>query len=85
MLPQLANLPVIAHWAGLRPGSPQGIPTIGQAMAFEDLYINCGHFRNGLLLAPAAARLLADIMTACSPSIDPSPYALPQAHLAVTS
>lgn len=45
LLPQLADTPVIKHWSGLRPGSPDNIPTIGRHPAFENLYLNTGHFR----------------------------------------
>jgi glycine oxidase len=38
------------------------------------VYINAGHFRNGLVLAPASARLLVDIILGRKPDIDPSPY-----------
>jgi glycine oxidase len=60
MLPALADADIVAHWAGLRPGSPEGIPWIGPWPGLDGLFINAGHYRNGLVLAPAAARLLAD-------------------------
>lgn len=62
LLPSLADAPVIAHWAGLRPGSPEGIPWIGPWPGVEGLFLNAGHYRNGLVLAPAAARMLADLL-----------------------
>ncbi len=75
MLPALAELPVKQHWAGLRPGAPQGIPRIGALPQWSNLHINAGHFRNGLVLAPASARLLADSLLGRVPLIDPAPYA----------
>jgi glycine oxidase len=39
------------------------------------LWLNCGHFRNGLVLAPASCRLLADLMLGREPIVDPRPYA----------
>ena len=75
LLPELANAPVVGHWAGLRPGSPDGIPYIGELHSHPGLWLNCGHFRNGLVLAPASCRLLADLMLGREPSIDPIPYA----------
>ncbi len=75
MLPALAELPVKQHWAGLRPGAPQGIPCIGSLPQWHNLHINAGHFRNGLVLAPASARLLADSLLGRVPVIDPAPYA----------
>ncbi|XID76014.1 glycine oxidase ThiO [Alkanindiges sp. WGS2144] len=58
LLPGLQDMPMIHAWAGLRPGVPQGVPYIGQAPQFYNLWLNSGHFRNGLVMAPAAARLL---------------------------
>ncbi|NKQ10118.1 glycine oxidase ThiO [Pseudomonas sp. SST3] len=75
LLPALADAEVIKHWAGLRPASPEGIPYIGPVPGHDGLWLNCGHFRNGLVLAPASCQLLADLMTGNAPCIDPEPYA----------
>jgi len=75
LLPALADAEVVGHWAGLRPGSPEGIPFIGRMPGHEGLWLNCGHFRNGLVLAPASCQLLADLMAGREPIIDPTPYA----------
>lgn len=75
LLPALADAEVVKHWAGLRPGSPEGIPYIGPVPGFEGLWLNCGHFRNGLVLAPASCQLFADLMLGREPIIDPAPYA----------
>lgn len=74
LLPELAKYPVRQQWAGLRPGAPQGIPYIGRVGAWGNLYVNAGHFRNGLVLAPASAKLLADLLLRRRPDIDPQPY-----------
>ncbi len=75
LLPGLADATVVKHWAGLRPASPEGIPYIGPVPGHEGLWLNCGHFRNGLVLAPASCQLLTDLMLDRSPCIDPEPYA----------
>ncbi|HHO70529.1 MAG TPA: FAD-dependent oxidoreductase, partial [Halothiobacillus sp.] len=62
------------HWAGLRPGSDDGIPTIGEHPDIQGLYINAGHFRNGLVMGPASAELLANLMTGETTIVDPAPY-----------
>ena len=80
LIPALADAQVMGHWAGLRPGSPDGIPFIGPVTDCPGLWLNCGHFRNGLVLAPASCQLLTDLLTGASPIIDPAPYA-PQARL----
>lgn len=74
LLPALAGSPVVGHWAGLRPGSSHGIPFIGEVPAFPGLWLNCGHYRNGLVLAPASCQLLADLMLGREPIVDPVPY-----------
>jgi len=80
LLPALRDAEVVGHWAGLRPGSPEGIPFIGELASHPGLWLNCGHFRNGLVLAPASCQLLADLMLGREPIIDPAPYA-PAARL----
>ncbi len=50
----------VRHWAGLRPGSPDNIPTIGRHPHLANLYANCGHFRYGVTMSPASAELLLD-------------------------
>ncbi|RAU44902.1 MULTISPECIES: glycine oxidase ThiO [unclassified Pseudomonas] len=80
LIPALADAEVVAHWAGLRPGSPEGIPYIGPVPGHDGLWLNCGHFRNGLVLAPASCQLLTDLLVGDSPIIDPAPYA-PQGRL----
>jgi glycine oxidase len=75
LLPALANAEVVGHWAGLRPSSPEGIPFIGPVPGHEGLWLNCGHYRNGLVLAPASCQLLADLMLGREPIVDPVPYA----------
>lgn len=75
LLPDLADAEVVKHWAGLRPASPEGIPYIGPVPGYDGLWLNCGHFRNGLVLAPASCQLLADLMLDRAPCIDSKPYA----------
>ena len=74
IMPALKDYPVEFHWAGLRPGSPEGIPYIGPVPEYDGLYLNTGHFRNGLVLAPASTRLFADIMLDRKPVLDPKSY-----------
>lgn len=74
MLPGLAQREVVGHWAGLRPGSPDGIPFIGEVPELPGLWLNCGHYRNGLVLAPASCELLKNLMLGETPIVDPAPY-----------
>jgi glycine oxidase len=72
--PVLADYPVIRQWAGLRPGSPEGIPFIGEHSETRGLYLNTGHFRNGVVMAPASAQLLADCLLKRDSFTDPASY-----------
>lgn len=72
--PALARFPVEAHWAGLRPSSPAGVPYVGGHPQIEGLFVNAGHFRNGIVLGPASARLVADLALGRPPIVDPAPY-----------
>jgi glycine oxidase len=76
MFPLLKRTPIENHWAGLRPGSPSGIPYIGAYPKIQGLYINAGHFRNGLVTGPASARLVTDLLLGRTPILDPAPYTL---------
>ena len=55
LYPALANIEPDAHWAGLRPSSPQSIPYICRVEPFNNLSLNAGHYRNGIVTAPASA------------------------------
>jgi glycine oxidase len=76
LLPVLATASLERQWAGLRPGCGEGIPYIGAHPQIRGLYVNAGHFRNGIVMAPASAELLAELLTGRKPHIDPQPYAL---------
>ncbi len=75
-VPELGRFPVVRQWAGLRPGSPEGIPYIGPHPEIEGLYLSAGHFRNGVAMGPASARLLGDLVLGRAPIVDPAPYRL---------
>jgi len=72
--PSLAGARVTHRWAGLRPGSVDELPVLGEHPGIDGLWVNTGGFRNGLAMAPATADLLAGLMTGCSTSLDPAPY-----------
>ncbi|MBT8145449.1 MAG: FAD-dependent oxidoreductase, partial [Gammaproteobacteria bacterium] len=74
LLPLLKGAVPVTQWAGLRPAAPDGVPFIGKLPGYENFYVNAGQFRNGLVLAPASARLLADILLQRQPIVDPTPY-----------
>lgn len=63
LYPGLAAWPLTEIWWGFRPGTPDEGPLLG-AGPWENLTLATGHYRNGVLLAPVTARLLADWLTA---------------------
>lgn len=74
MVPELQHFPIVKHWAGLRPSSPQGIPYIGAMPELENLWANFGHFRNGLCMGSGSARLLRQLMLGQETIVDPQAY-----------
>lgn len=76
LFPTLKECLLLAHWAGLRPGTEYGVPYIGNHPEIENLSINAGHFRNGLTMAPASAQLMADLILKRPPVVNPQPYKL---------
>jgi len=74
LLPALASIQPVQHWAGLRPGSPDNIPVIDRHPDFDNAFVNTGHYRYGVTLAPASAELLVDVMEGNTPVLDPAPY-----------
>ena len=74
ILPQLHNMPIKNHWSGLRPASPKNIPTIGRHPDLTNLYINSGHFRYGVTMAPASAEIMTNDMIGITQPFDITPY-----------
>ena len=62
ILPALKGVPIHQHWSGLRPGAPENLPTIARHPTIQNLYLNTGHFRYGVTMAPASAKILADLL-----------------------
>jgi len=74
LFPELASSQIMHHWAGLRPGTAEGVPYIGKLPEYDNIYVNAGHFRNGLVLAPASVRLMSAILCREALPVDPEPY-----------
>jgi glycine oxidase len=74
LLPWLKDTPIVGHWAGLRPGSTDNIPIIGRHPQIENLFINSGHYRYGVTLAPISAQLMADEILGRPSDFDMQPY-----------
>lgn len=81
-VPELASACITESWAGLRPGSPDDLPLIGPTEQ-RNVFLASGLFRNGILLAPLTARIVADLVTGQPPEIAISAFA--PARFAATS
>lgn len=73
ILPDSRRLPLVRSWAGLRPATPDRLPYLGRA-PLEGLFVATGHFRNGILLAPVTAELVADLIQGRTPQIPLEPF-----------
>jgi glycine oxidase len=62
LVPALAAAAREKTWAGLRPGSPDGLPFLGPAPAIENLFVAAGHFRAGIQLSPGTGLLLKEML-----------------------
>lgn len=75
LVPALADAPVLATWAGLRPGSPDDKPYIGPIPGIDGLYAATGHFRAGLTLSPVTAEAVVALLAGRVYDIDLSAFA----------
>jgi glycine oxidase len=74
ILTSLKHAAVRKHWSGLRPGTPDNLPTISRHPTIENLYLNTGHFRYGLTMAPASAQLIAALILGEKTQVNAAPY-----------
>jgi len=73
LVPALAQARMLEAWAGLRPGSPDNLPILGTT-PIPGYFAATGHFRDGILLAPVTAGLMAQIVTGGQSEYDLSPF-----------
>ena len=73
LVPKLADAKFLDAWAGLRPGTPDNLPILG-ATATSGYYVATGHFRDGILLAPVTAQVMAQMITGGKPEHDLSAF-----------
>ncbi len=62
LVPQARSAAFLSARAGLRPGTPDAIPVIGRSSRIPSVTYATGHFRNGVLLSPLTAQLVADLI-----------------------
>lgn len=73
VLPELAELELVDATAGLRPGSPDNGPLIGEWQ--DGVLVATGHYRNGILLAPVTAEAVAALLAGETPHDVALPFA----------
>ncbi len=80
LIPALADLAIERQWAGLRPGTENGIPYICPAEEVRGLYVHAGHYRNGIVLGPASVQLMVELVLGKAPFCDASLYTMAATH-----
>ncbi|MCR8980480.1 glycine oxidase ThiO [Brevibacillus laterosporus] len=63
IVPAISEAPFLQAWAGLRPATADGCPILGPVPDWTGLTLACGHYRNGILLAPLTAKLIAEYVS----------------------
>lgn len=71
----LADAPLADQWSGFRPGTPDGLPVLGPHPEVEGLFVASGHYRNGILLAPATARSMGALVAGDTSHAPPPEFA----------
>jgi glycine oxidase len=69
LVPELRNAKILEDWAGLRPGTPDALPILGPTPT-PGYYVATGHFRDGILLAPITAQVMAEVIEGKLPDHD---------------
>ena len=72
-VPELAHMRIHDAWAGLRPGTPDDLPILGETM-LPGCFAATGHYRDGIMLAPITAQVVAALITGCEPAFDMQPF-----------
>ena len=73
LVPELARARVLESWAGLRPGTPDDLPILG-ATGTHGYFVAAGHFRDGILLSPVTAYVMAQVVAGVKPELDLTPF-----------
>jgi glycine oxidase len=79
IVPELRDAKILEDWAGLRPGTPDALPILG-ATATPGYYVATGHFRDGILLAPITALVMAEVIAGTTCNYDLKPFSPARFH-----
>lgn len=67
IVPSLADARITSAWSGIRPGTPDFAPFLGRTRQ-PNMFVAAGHYRNGILLTPITAKIVADLILGGGPS-----------------
>jgi glycine/D-amino acid oxidase-like deaminating enzyme len=73
LVPEIARSRQHEAWAGLRPGTPDELPILGET-AIPGYFVDTGHYRDGILLTPATAKAVGDLIARRECSYDLTPF-----------
>ena len=73
LVPALQNARILEDWAGLRPGTPDDLPILGETRT-PGYFVAAGHFRDGILLTPVTAHVMAQVLAGAKPDCDLSAF-----------
>jgi glycine oxidase len=74
LVPALRDAAIERTWAGLRPGSFDGLPYLGRLPGLKNAFVASGHFRSGLFLSTATAVVMSQLMRGEQPEVDLAPF-----------
>ncbi len=69
LVPAIGGARILEDWAGLRPGTPDELPVMGET-GTKGYFVAAGHYRDGILLAPITALIMADVLRGRTPEFD---------------
>jgi glycine oxidase len=73
LVPKLADARILEDWAGLRPGTPDALPILGETVT-PGYFVATGHYRDGILLAPITAKMMAEVISGEQPKQNLAPF-----------
>jgi glycine oxidase len=82
VMPSLRDATLEQCWAGLRPGSPDGLPLLGEVPGCSNMFIAAGHFRAGIQLSPATGVVMTDLLLGREPAVSLAPFRPDRPHAA---
>jgi glycine oxidase len=76
LVPALAGAHLERCWAGLRPGSPDGLPFLGTVPGYDNLFVAAGHFRAGIQLSPGTGLVMKELLLGQPTTVPLDPFRL---------